>query len=162
MLCVIREVFNDNSPTMANTLRPLLFPAFTFLVWAIAAASVAFWGLKLGSSSVQSGAAPVVSSGLQADTALVTRVLGATKGEAATAAVVPTSTRFVLMGMVAAGAQHGIALISVDNKPAKPVQVGGKLDEGIVLQSVAPRRATVGASMDSPASFVLELPGSRK
>ena len=47
-------------------------------------------------------------------------------------------------------------------KPAKPVRVGAKVDEGLVLQSVQPRRASLGASLDSPALFVLELPVSGK
>lgn len=147
---------------MANMFRRAVFQAFTFLVWAFAAASVAYWSLKLLTPPVRGTVAPVASSrGWQVDSSLVSRVFGASKMGVPAVTTVPASSRFSLMGMVAGGAQSGIALISVDSKPAKPVRVGGKLEDGMVLQSVAPRRATVGVAMDAPASFVLELPGTR-
>ena len=48
--------------------------------------------------------------------------------------------------------------IAIDGKPAKPFVVGTKVEEGLWLQSVAPRRATLAPAMDGPAAFSLEMP----
>ena len=137
----------------------LVFRSLTFLVWAVAAASVVYWGLKLSAGPQTGGVAAVASNGVpQADPALVAKALGATKFEAPTAQFAPTSSRFSLLGMVAGVSTQGVALIAVDGKPAKPVRVGAKLEEGLVLQSVHPRSASLGAAMGLPALFTLELP----
>ena len=52
----------------------------------------------------------------------------------------------------------GAALIAVDGKPARPYRVGTKIEEGVVLQAVAPRKAMLGPAADAPAAFTLEMP----
>ena len=84
---------------------------------------------------------------------------GATSTTALSASVAPPlSTRFKLMGVVAGPAPKGYALIAIDGKPAKPYRVGAQLEEALMLQSVAPRSATLTASREAPAGVMLELP----
>jgi general secretion pathway protein C len=92
------------------------------------------------------------------DPAAIARLLGATP--AAAAPVATLSSRFQLLGVVAEGDGGGAALIAVDGKPAKPYRVGAPVDENLVLQSVAPRRAVIGAGKGPPA-VTLELPLKR-
>jgi general secretion pathway protein C len=68
------------------------------------------------------------------------------------------SSRFNLIGVVADRSQHGAALIAVDGRPAKPYRVGSAIDEGLVLQSVAPRSAVLAASPSGPPVVTLEMP----
>ncbi len=135
----------------------------TFGVWALAAASAVFWGLKL-SSGGPSGPAP--ASALRepgpVDPAVVARLLGHTAGAApataAAPAAPPLSSRFNLLGVVADRSQQGAALIAVEGRAARPYRVGSLVGEGLVLQSVQPRRAVLAASMDGPPVVTLELP----
>jgi len=148
---------------LAHLFQVLVFRVVTFAVWALAAASVAFWGLKLWAEPAPGGIAVVASNkGLDADSSLTARALGAVKYEAKNAPTVPVSSRFTLTGMVAGASQGGVALIAVDGKPAKPVRVGGKVEDGLVLQTVEPRRATLGEALRAPALFMLELPSDQK
>ena len=107
----------------------------TLLVWALAAASVVFWGLKL-SATGNPPLVPPVTDQAQA---------GADAGLMA------------LVGRVASVARRGVALITVDGKPARAVKVGTSLEDGLLLQSVTPRSATLASDMNGPARFVLEL-----
>ena len=142
---------------------PFIARTLTFVVWVGAGASVAYWGLKLGTPSPQGVVAPVAAGqALQADPNLVAKALGAIKFEASAAQQAPVSSRFVLQGVVSDARRHGVALISVDGKPARPVRVGGKVEEGLVLQTVESRRASLGAALDVPAQFTLELPALKK
>lgn len=129
----------------------------TFLLWAAAAASVAYWGLKLSSRNaagpalVQPNRAPAA-----ADPAALARLLGHTPN----ATAIPTaslSSRFSLMGVVAGRSRGGAALIAVDGKPAKPFQVGSRVDEGLVLQAVDARRAVLAASTAGQPVLTLEM-----
>jgi general secretion pathway protein C len=129
----------------------------TFALWALLAASAAFWALKI-SATHGAAAAPVVTRvQIQPDPAVVARLLGAapTVGAAPAASL---SSRFALIGVVSSPTRQGAALISVDGKPAKPFRVGANIDEGLVLQSVESRRAVLAASADGPAMLTLELP----
>ena len=68
------------------------------------------------------------------------------------------ASRLTLVGVVATSKQAGTALISVDGKPARPYRVGAKVEEGLILQSVGPRRASLAASVNGPPSMTIELP----
>jgi general secretion pathway protein C len=119
----------------------------TFSVWALVAASVLFWGMKL---FVSPSPAPThaqvaeVASTARADLA---RLLGAEAPPPAQAAPVPDA-RFQLIGVVtpraAASAREGLALIAVDGKPPKAFRVGAVIEGETVLKSVAARGATLG------------------
>jgi general secretion pathway protein C len=131
----------------------------TFVVWAAATASAAYWGLKL---SAQSATAPAAAQALRApppaDPAAVARLLGYSPTAAAAAPAAPVASRFSLVGVVAGRSSDGAALIGVDGRPPKPFKVGSSVDGSLVLKSVEPRRAVLAASAQGPAVVTLELP----
>jgi general secretion pathway protein C len=132
----------------------------TFVVWAVAAASAAYWVMKFaGSDPSVPRVAAASRQAAPADPMVVARLLGHTTSAAPATVTQPSSSsRLSLIGVVADRSQRGAALIAVDGKPAKPYRVGTAVDEGLVLQSVQPRKATLGPSVDGPASVTLELP----
>jgi general secretion pathway protein C len=131
------------------------------LVWLAAAGSAAYWGLRLTSGSGLPAAVPTVAPvPVVADTLAVSRLLGWV-APAANAAPPPPAlaSRLTLVGVVAdRNTQLGAALIAIDGKPPKPFRVGAKLEEGVVLQSVAGRSATIGQAVDGPLLVKLEMP----
>jgi general secretion pathway protein C len=145
----------NSSDSLTSRWAPRLV---TFVVWALALASAAYWGLK--STADAAGPQTAVSTQMLApiDTAAVARVLGAVPQDMASETMVNPSTRFVLSGVVAGGGHRGAALISVDGLPPKPFRVGSVVDGNLLLQSVAPRRAELATRLDGPAAFALELP----
>ena len=131
----------------------------TFVVWVLAAASAAYWVMKFaGSNSSVPRVAAASRQPAPADPMVVARLLGHTTTAPTTVAQPSTSSRLSLIGVVADRSQHGAALIAVDGKPPKPYRVGTPVEEGLVLQSVQPRKATLGPAVDGPASVTLELP----
>ena len=139
----------------------MLARLFTFALWGLAAASVVFWGMRLSASPlpVPPQAAPVTAQlGSQA---AVQRMLGAApEGAGATAAPPPESARFKLVGVMAPreGAEGpGVALVSVDGKPARAVALGGVVEGEIVLRGLTHRSASFGRP-EGAVAFTLELP----
>ncbi|MDR3451825.1 MAG: type II secretion system protein N [Rhodoferax sp.] len=131
----------------------------TLIVWALAAASAVFWGLKFVPAPGAPAALPIAGNGVAtADPATVARLLGANPAAAPVAGAASGASRYNLLGVVADRDHSGAALIAVDGKPPKPYRVGAAVDGGLLLQSVAPRRAVLAASMDAPASATLDLP----
>ena len=136
---------------------------FAFVVWAAVAGSIMFWGLRLlvSAPSVPAHAVSVGDAGTVAGD--VTRLLGTTPKEAvATAEAAPVSelsTRLKLTGVVAAKstAGQGVALISVDGKPARAFKVGSRVDGDSNLQAVSLRTASISLG-SGKAPVVLELP----
>ena len=89
------------------------------------------------------------------------RLLGvpAAGAAAARAPAASLTSRFALIGVLAGRSSGGgAALIAVDGQPAKPFRVGAVVDEGLVLQSLDPRQARLGASVDGPATLTLDMP----
>jgi general secretion pathway protein C len=135
----------------------------TFALSALAAACAVYWGLKLGGNAgvvkaPLAGARPVAT----ADPMAIARLLGSTPSAASGPAAMPQASlasRFQLIGVVAG--EHsgaGAAVIAVDGKPARPYKVGAALDEGLLLQSVRGRTATIAAQPTGPALVMLQLP----
>jgi general secretion pathway protein C len=138
--------------------------AITLVFWALAAASLAWWGLRLGSSAkpAQVALAPVaMNAEVSVDPAALARLLGAAAPSAAAPAP-GAASRFALLGVVAGPSNKGAALIAVDGKPGRAYRVGSKIDEGVMLQSVEPRRALLGPTADASPSVILEMPLVRK
>ena len=131
--------------------------------WGAAAASAAFWGLRMTSAQAGAGASTVaMSAAAQADPGAVARLLGAVSASPSMAPMAPAqASRFVLTGVVSSASQRGAALIAVDGKPPKPYRVGARIEDGLVLQAVAPRKALLGPALDGPAAFTLELPAPK-
>lgn len=146
---------------MTHSYAPARWPAATstLVLWGLAAASVVFWGLRLSAPS-DALAPPAVTGGpiVAPDPAVLSRLLGNVPAETVVAAAPEAATRFALLGVVADGDQQGAALIAVDGKPARPFRVGSTIEAGYVLQAVTTRAATLGASVDAPAAFTLQLP----
>lgn len=133
-----------------------------FALAAVAAASAIYWGLKWPTQTPDLSAAPLAAQEAPAmDPVALARVLGGGLPEAVeqpVPAVSAAASRLTLLGVVATRRQAGTALISVDGKPARPYRVGAKVEEGLILQSVGPRRASLAASVNGPASLIIELP----
>ena len=146
---------------MSVPYAPARWPAAsaTLGLWALAAASVVFWGLRLSAPSdglaPPAVAAPAISA---IESASVAQLFGVLPAQAVVKNAPDAASRFALMGVVADSARRGAALIAIDGKPARPFRVGMSVGEGYVLQSVATRQATLGACIDSPSALTLQLP----
>ncbi|GAB3357077.1 MULTISPECIES: type II secretion system protein N [Giesbergeria] len=135
----------------------------TLALWALAAASVAYWGLRL--SAPLGGGVPAVTATPPSapDTAAISRLLG---GGAVSAAVpqtpqtpAPTTGRLALVGVLAGHSSgSGAALIAVDGQSAKPFRVGVQVADGLVLQALEPRQARLGATATGPTTLTLDMP----
>ncbi|MFM9880656.1 MAG: type II secretion system protein N [Burkholderiaceae bacterium] len=142
----------------------VLLNTATLVIWLVAAVSAAYWALRLTSATGVPPAAPVVlPAPVVADTNAVARLLGWVPSAAPAAAAAPPppvlATRLILVGVVAdRNTRSGAALIAIDGKPPRPYRVGARLEEGVFLQSVAGRSATVGATVDGPMLVKLEMP----
>ncbi len=106
--------------------------------------------------------AVILAAEAAVDPAAVGRLLGASPVAAAVAPAPGMASRFVLLGVVADRSSQGAALIAVDGKPGRPYRVGSKIDEGIVLQAVEPRKARLGPAAEAETTLVLELPPLKK
>jgi general secretion pathway protein C len=129
----------------------------TLVLWALAAACVVFWGLRLAGRSA-GPAVPVAPAPAPAvDTAALAKALGA--GIVAPAAAPVVATRLVLVGVLAGTASGGgAALIAIDGQPAKPYRVGAAVRDGLVLQSLARRQARLGPQVDGATTTTLDIP----
>lgn len=135
-----------------------------FVIWAAVAATAMFWILRLGVTSPSAPAHTVAVGAAAAPRGDLTRVFGAAPvapaGGPNAVVQTPLSTRFKLLGVAAprqGGDSNGLALIAVDGKPARGYAVGAAVDGDLLLQSVAPRGAKLGAR-GAPAQVTLELP----
>ena len=131
----------------------------TLAIWALAAASAAYWGLRLTARPPGMPAPTAAPAPVAADMQAMARLLGAVTAQTPQAAAAPVSSRFALVGVLA-GLQGagGAALIAVDGKPAKPYRVGAAVDAGLVLQSLGPRQARLGAGQEGVTTVTLEMP----
>lgn len=135
-----------------------------FVIWALVAATVVFWGLRL---LVRAPAAPertTVVADASAARGDLSRLLGSAPVAGATAVqVADANSRFKLLGIMApkdapeAVAGHGVALIAVDGKMPKAFVVGSSVDGDLMLQSVTLRTVSIGSGQ-GPAAITLELP----
>jgi general secretion pathway protein C len=157
---------------MATMLKLWTMRLTTFLLWALAAGSAAFWvlqGTKASAGSTAQGQAsngfasalPLVPATSVTPVSLAPQVaaaLGAKTAPLPTAAsqLAAAQARFQLMGVLALGSKNGAALIAVDGKPAKPYRVGVAIEDGLEVTAVAARSVSIGSN--GSAAFTLELP----
>jgi general secretion pathway protein C len=143
---------------MTLTRSRLLRSLATLAVWAVATASLLYWGFKVASSGAAPRDLPVAAAPPPAtDPLAVGRLLGAVAQPAAVQQVALAS-RFSLQGVIAGTAGGGAALIAVDGQPAKPFRVGSQVDQNLILQSAIGRQVKLAASPNEPAAVVLSLP----
>ena len=129
----------------------------TLLIWVVAAASVVYWVLKIVAASRVVPALPALAAPAPTtDPVAISRMLGAVA--AAPAAQATVASRFTLLGVLAGTPGGGAALIAVDGKPARPVRVGGAVEEGLVVQSAVGRQVKLATDMTGPATLTLEMP----
>ncbi len=152
---MFRKATAPSSPRAAS---PWAVRALTLLIWAVAAASVAYWALRLLGPTGTASGVPVASATPPAPDALaVARVLGAAQ-QVTVAAVAPGPSRYVLTGVVADRRQGGAALIAINGQPPKTYRVGAELEPGVRLASVGPRRAVLATEAEAAGRLQLELP----
>lgn len=132
----------------------------TLVVWALAAGSTAYWGLRLSTGRGEVANLPVATAPTAVDSLTVARVLGARPQVAAPQASM--ASRFALQGVVAGTPDGGAALIAVDGKPARPFRVGSAVEEGLILQSATARQATLAGTQEGPALVTLDMPPLNK
>ncbi|HSQ73551.1 MAG TPA: hypothetical protein VLM87_14120 [Rubrivivax sp.] len=136
---------------------------WTFLVWALVAASALAWGLKVFVTPQPAPPQARVAEPASALRGDLTRLLGADPvAPVAKAAPEPAAdARFDLVGVVSPrssqAAREGLALIAVDGKPPRAYRVGAVVDGAHVLQTVSARGATLGPR-DGAAVIALTLP----
>lgn len=126
------------------------------MLWALLAASAAYWGLRLATKNA-SITIPTQTATLTAvDSLAVARALGATAAQAAPQASL--ASRFALLGVIAGTPRGNAALIAIDGKPAQTFRVGSTVDDGLVLSSASARQATLSAVPGGPALVTLDMP----
>lgn len=137
-----------------------------FVIWSAVAASAVFWALRL---AVDAPPAPPHANTVAfapSGRADWTPVLGRPASQAveedneADEVDEAAASRFRLLGVVAPRsprARDGVALISVDDAPAKAFRVGSAVDGATVLQSVHAFGASLGP-LGAPAAVELQLP----
>lgn len=130
----------------------------TLLLWAAAAASAVFWGVR---ATTPVGDAPVpvaAAAAVTVDSQALGHVLGATPipSEAAAPAA---ARRYALQGLLA-GRDSGLgaAVIAIDGQAPRAFAVGAHVDADLVLQSVSTQQARLGPARGGEATLTLELP----
>jgi len=144
-----------------STLTARWLPALTTLVvWALAAAVVAYWVLQFAGASGLPTQAPSVSRLTPAEPApiQVQKALGSVTAAPEVVLPADASSRFVLSGVVASGTGQGSALIAVDGQAPAAFKAGQVVAEGVVLRSLAPRQARLSASAQGPVTLTLDMP----
>jgi general secretion pathway protein C len=133
-----------------------------FVIWALVAGAAVFWSVRLLASPLQ---APPQTTTVAAAVAVrgdVARLLGSPPAAPTSAPAAPdVAARFKLLGVVAprradAPGAQGVALLSVDGKPARAVRVGAVVDGEWRLQAVVARGITLVGPGGSP--LVIEMP----
>ncbi len=136
----------------------------TVAIWALAAWSATFWALRFAGAAPSPKPPITVSTPSPAsEPAHVARAFGPAIEKRSELAAAPLaidpSTRFALVGVVADHASTGVALLSVEGKPARPYRVGSTVDDGYTLKSVSVRSATLAAPQTG-ATFTVNLASS--
>lgn len=141
--------------------------ALAFLIWALAVGSAVAWGLQWSGRFLNTprGTSSTVGGGVggsesaTVDSSAVARLFGAVEAPTVASVAPTTASRLSLLGVIASAATAAdAALISVDGKPAKPFTIGATVIEGLVLRSVTPRKAMLGATGDAAPSITLDMP----
>ncbi len=137
---------------------------FALVVWAAVAASVAYWGLRWLSrpTAVPANATPVsLDAAVKGD---IRRLLaGPAKPASGVENLSEASAlagRLKLLGVIAPRDETdraGVALLSMDGKPARAVRVGMVIDGDYVLRTLTQRSAGIGKT-EGPVATTLDLP----
>jgi general secretion pathway protein C len=164
---VVLHAFDHNPAMLQISPTPRsanLWPGVSAaLVGCAAAASVVFWALNFPAGSAVQGLPSVQNSAQAVNGSSSSHLARAWGVQAALPEVsIAQSSRFVLWGVVAGASGQGSALIAVDGQPPRPFRVGQTVTDGVVLQSLGPKQAQLGATAQGAALFSLSLPGTDK
>ncbi|MCX8516670.1 MAG: general secretion pathway protein C [Rhodoferax sp.] len=147
----------------SNTLNLWMPRLAAFFVAMLLAGSVVFWFLQWPRASKDRPLRVASSSTELApmNPVDVARLLGQGEASAETVAVADPGSRFRLTGIIASAAGQGVALLSVDGKPAKPYSVGSSIEDGLMLQSVERRSVALASDARAAVRMRLELPATQ-
>lgn len=128
----------------------MLARLLAFLVWALLAGVAVFWGLRLWSRPMPLPPQAVPAQNQPAARGDLSRLLGSAAAEAPVAQA-PVDGRIRLVGLVAPRqadrhAEEGVAVISVDGAPPRPVRVGGVVEGELRLLALDRQSAALGSS----------------
>ncbi len=152
------DALMQTTRSFLHPFAPTFLRLTSLLVWAVVAYSAVVFGLQWGDGvpvdtlvvgSEQKQVTPDV------DSLSVSKALGVAPVQSASASL---ASRFVLVGVMDGGPSQGVALISVDGKPAKPFRLGQTVSEGFVVVGTGPKKAELGPQLGVASSLVLELP----
>ena len=152
------DALMKSTRSFLQPVAPTFLRLTSLLVWAVVAYSAVVFALQWG------GGVPVdyVVAGSEqkqvlpdVDALALSKALGAAAVQSASASL---ASRFVLVGVMDGGPAQGVALISVDGKPAKPYRLGQAVSEGFVVVGTGPKKAELGPQLGAPATLQLELP----
>ena len=146
------------SPVLFRLNSARLLPWLSFAVWAGVAFSAVSWGLRWTQAPGAMTATEAPPLQVAVSTDAVARSLGVMTPTNKTPS---TASRLQLVGVMADANGQGVALIAVDGKVAKPYRVGKPVLDGLVLQSVQPRRALLGPEVSGASTQVLDLPARK-
>ena len=152
------DALMQSTRSFLQPFAPTFLRLTSLLVWAVVAYSAVVFALQwwdgvpvdtvgLGSEQKQ-----VLSD---VDSLSVSKALGVAPVQSASASL---ASRFVLVGVMDGGPSQGVALISVDGKPAKPYRLGQTVSEGFVVVGTGPKKAELGPQLGATATLFLELP----
>lgn len=143
-----------------TTRKPWMPRLAAFVVGLLLAGSMVFWVLHWPAADGGRSVPPAVAGEElpPPPLAAVARLLGGEAQASASAAAPDAASRFRLTGIIASGAGQGVALLSIDGKPARPYRVGSQLEEGWMLQSVEKRSVALATDASAPPGLQLALP----
>jgi general secretion pathway protein C len=129
----------------------------TLCVWSAVGLSVAYWVNKRVFVKPSEVDLDVSQANLPVDSKAIAKLLGASDSEV----VEPTSTAlkntFVLFGLARSANGQGVALISLDGKPAKPYKLGSLVVDDLTLKTISTNTVMLAISDKATDGISLEL-----
>ena len=152
------DALMQSTSSFLQPFAPTFLRLTSLLVWAVVAYSAVVFalqwegGVPVDTLVVGSEQKQVLSD---VDALSVSKALGAAPMQSTGASL---ASRFVLVGVMDGGPSQGVALISVDGKPAKPYRLGQTVTDGFVVLATGPKKAELGPQLGATATLFLELP----
>ena len=130
----------------------------TLAVWLLAVMCGVYWAMKFVTVKPVNAVFASTNPAVVLDTKAIAKLLGAPDIVATQAAITSASSNYALFGLAVTKVGTGVALISMDGKPAKPYRVGSKVADEWVLKSISRTYAILATAMSAADGMKLELP----